>query len=149
MSETFTVLRLIREIYTPFSTCGRIEGVPGLEIYTLEPPDLNNDGIPNNEKNASCIPEDWYIAKWLGVHGGRENVWSITRKNGLAIPGRNGILIHSGNTPDHTSGCLLLGNFRKDNFVGGSRSTLTKFAEAMNRQSFILQISNSRKGERT
>jgi hypothetical protein len=140
-----TVLRLIRDTYTEFSTIGRISGALDLEIHTLEPPDLNNDGIPDNEKNQSCIPEGIYMVEWLGAyktHG--DNVWQVSRKDGLPIPGRSGILIHRGNYPADTAGCILLGSQRSENFVGNSISTLERFADAMDRKPFILHIADGR-----
>jgi hypothetical protein len=38
------------------------------------------------------------------------------------IPGRSNILIHVGNQPDDSTGCILVGQSRAEDSVGGSRS---------------------------
>jgi len=140
------IITLFRDIYTDLSTMGYIDDALDMDrIYTIEPPDLNEDGIPDNEKNRSCIPGNaTYLCKWLGKHGHRENVWSVKRHNGSEIPGRTGVLIHKGNYPKDTLGCILFGNSRDivnhPDFVGNSGVTLAKFATAMNRQDFLLRI---------
>lgn len=64
---------------------------------TLEDP-------PNNNRiGVSCIPRGLYECE---PHSGTrfQNVWMLQN-----VPGRSAILIHSGNTIDHTRGCILVG----------------------------------------
>lgn len=85
------------------ATLGRLY-VPGTNriIYTLE------DAWRDNKRNESCIPVGEYE---FAPHGWGQpanahfkRVWRL--KN---VPGREGILIHSGNTIEDTSGCILIG----------------------------------------
>ena len=60
-----------------------------------------------------------YSKKYFGIHVGMLHV--------LDVPNFEYILIHTGNTDEHTAGCLLLGdtsqqNINKEGFIGGSTS---------------------------
>lgn len=64
-----------------------------------------------------------YAARYPGIHKGM--IWVRN------VPNFQYIYIHAGNTDDHTSGCLLVGNninnnTLKDGFVGDSRSAYVK-----------------------
>lgn len=83
-------------------TCGDVT------VFSLELPDLNNDGIPDNERRQSCIPEGTYRCT-------RENHkkfgWCYRLHD---VPGRDGVLIHSGTNFTHTLGCILPALDQKD-----------------------------------
>ena len=59
------------------------------------------------------------------------------------VPGFEYILIHTGNTDEHTSGCLIVGNTQadldngKDGFIGGSRDAYTKLYNKVAKQLLI------------
>ena len=46
----------------------------------------------------------------------------------LKVPGYSGVRIHTGNTADHTEGCLLVGYTKAKDFIGESRKA---FADLM------------------
>lgn len=79
------------------TTRGILDSSDGFECYTLEL------GWKNNAHQISCIPEGTYQ---LGMHQSPKfgAVWQV-----LNVPGRNEILIHSGNTIQDTEGCILIG----------------------------------------
>lgn len=91
-------IRIQRVSYRPEVTLGVLYDADSDLMYaTLEKPDLDN------HPETSCIPLGNYICiphntdKW-------KNVWEITN-----VPNRTGILLHSGNTVNDISGCLLIG----------------------------------------
>ncbi len=43
----------------------------------------------------------------------------------------DGIRIHSGNTADHSHGCILLGSTKSKDFVGNSKKTYKQFLELL------------------
>lgn len=77
-------------------------------VFSLELPDLNNDGIPDNERQKSCIPEGLYRTT---LENHKKFGWCY-RVHG--VPGRDGVLIHSGTSFTHTLGCILPGSDQKD-----------------------------------
>lgn len=82
--------------------------VDDLTLFTLELPDLNDDGIEDNETRASCIADGIYpVIRHTSPKFG-ECFWV------KEVPGRSAILIHPGNYHWHTLGCILLGMNQKD-----------------------------------
>jgi hypothetical protein len=82
----------------------------------------------------TCIPDGVYKIK-LRTEGGFHERYKIrfkdTHKGMLHVcdvPGFSHILIHCGNTDEHTAGCLLVGdsqennNIKKNGFVGSSKN---------------------------
>lgn len=66
-------------------------------MLTLEPPEKGN------QQSISCIPKGVYVCKPYSSEK-YPDVYQITD-----VPGRTHILIHVGNTPEHTYGCVLVG----------------------------------------
>ncbi len=51
----------------------------------------------------------------------------------LNVPGWDGVLIHAGNVPEHTLGCLLVGENKVKGQVVNSRETFRRLYEQMER----------------
>ena len=103
------------------------------ECFTLE--DEYRDVKVRGE---TCIPDGEYEIKLRTVGGFHEK---YTKRYGALhkgmlwlqdVPNFQWILIHTGNTAEHTAGCLLLGETQqdldkgKDGFVGGSGDAYKK-----------------------
>lgn len=98
-------LTLSRFADLPTCTLGRIITDDGPSFYTMEPP------WQNNAPRVSCIPPGSYTLAWVKsnltamITAHRiENAWRL-----LDVPSRSDIVIHPGNEPDNTQGCILLG----------------------------------------
>jgi hypothetical protein len=63
------------------------------------------------------------------------------------VPGRGGILIHSGNVVEHSKGCLIIGK-RRGRLAGkravlNSKTALHEFVSLMENEDFIINIYGS------
>ena len=87
-------------------------------IYTLELPWLNN------QQNVSCIPEGAY--KCVPYSSERyKDVYHLR-----SVPGRARILIHIGNYPHDTEGCILPG-INGFKYIGKDHPMVSKSADAL------------------
>lgn len=93
-------LKLVRDVFTDQSTLGRLSINDTFECYTLEDPFRTGPKIQNN----TCIPYGTY--KVVLVPSPRFHK-IIPRL--LDVPDFDGILIHVGNSPADTDGCILVG----------------------------------------
>lgn len=88
---------------------------------TLEPPDKNNQAC------VSCIPPGMYNCERYSSKK-YPNTWEIRN-----VRNRSNILIHAGNTIEHTLGCILLaehyGKLKGQLAVLNSGNTFKKFQE--------------------
>jgi len=102
-------IRIQRLTFTDKSTIGELY-VNGDKLgYTLELP--VKDGLP-----GSAIPQGMYpVANRYSPRFGR-NVPHVDD-----IPNRSNILIHWGNYPTDTEGCILVGMSAGQDFIGESR----------------------------
>lgn len=98
---------LYRKSKTQKQTLGELQ-VGDFSCFTLELPDLNNDGIEGNEVRRSCIPEGTYRVTRHNSPKFGKTFWIRD------VPGRSAILIHPGNYFSHTLGCILVGTDQKD-----------------------------------
>ncbi len=73
----------------------------------------------NNQKDVSSIPPDTYKAF---VRYDKKDKWRIQL---IGVPGRPGVAIHIGNTPDEITGCILIGHQ-----VFNSKNKLEKSTQA-------------------
>jgi hypothetical protein len=133
-------LRLVRVTEHNGATLGvlTIDGMA--EMLTLEDP------WHLNERNISCIPEGRYKIK--------PNNSPKFGKTYIVddVPERSHILIHSGNTPKDTHGCILVGlqygELNDMPAVLASRSAFGKFMELMAGDEGELVIINAYGGGR-
>jgi len=106
-------LLIIRDTFTEKSTIGRLFINGESFCDTLENPWIDN------QRSISCIPEGQYKVRL------RPPIESATRDYlhllVQDVPNRDYILFHRGNTAKDTSGCILVGNGRKQDIVENSR----------------------------
>ncbi len=76
--------------------------------FSLELPDKNTDGIADNEVRESCIPDGEYK---MTLENHKKFGWCYRIHD---VPGRSGVLMHSGTNFTHTLGCILPGMDQKD-----------------------------------
>jgi hypothetical protein len=109
--------------------------VKGKVFQVLERPWLNN------KANESCIPAGEYNTIFLkqSASGKYKDVYQVQ-----AVPGRSGVLIHSGNVVEHTRGCLIMGLQRAylagKPAVTNSRTALHDFVALLEHKPFVLHI---------
>ena len=131
---------LTRYDHGKFATLGKLY-VPdastvvasAIEFYTLENPWLDN------AKNISCIPEGEYICK---MRNSPRFGW---RYHLQGTEPRTWILIHPGNYPKDTKGCIMLGLAAGETSDGepavwSSLAAVTDFEELMDKEDFKLII---------
>lgn len=94
-----------------------------------------------NRRNESCIPSGTYAASFLerSSSGKYRDVFWLRQ-----VPGRSAILIHNGNTADHSRGCLIIGK-RRGILAGkpavlNSRTALGELAALTGHKDFTLTI---------
>ena len=104
--------------FTQNSTIGRLLIDGQFECFTLE--DMVRDGPKVMHETA--IPEGKYK-----VIINMSNRFKRELPLLLKVPGFEGIRIHTGNTKENTSGCILLGVTKGADFVGGSRLAFDPF----------------------
>jgi hypothetical protein len=107
-------IRLVREQYRPGSTIGRMFIDGTLECFTLE------DGIRTNKVfGETAIPAGTYR---VTVEDSPRFKCKLPRLHG--VPNFDGVLIHPGNTPANTLGCILVGRdwTPGDEAIGSSRT---------------------------
>lgn len=113
-------IRVNRYKYGKDSTIGRLMIDGQVCGYTLE-----DEVRPNGEKvqGETAIPAGEYkIIIDMSTRFKREMPHILDVKN------FTGVRIHTGNTDDHTEGCLLLGaKVENENFISGSKVTFDAF----------------------
>lgn len=104
-------------------------------FQTLEP------AWRDNLCDQSCIPAGEYEAVFLAqsASGKYRNVYALQ-----SVPGRSGILIHSGNVMNDTRGCILIGFSRGEQngqpAVLDSRAALAELVQITGGENFVLTI---------
>lgn len=115
-------LKLTRDVLHEDCTGGRIFNGDEFICFSLE----------DTVREISLPVERWKIPGQTAIPRGTYQVM-ITFSNRFQkylpelqdVPGFTGIRIHSGNTSEDTSGCVLVGTGRGERFLSGSRAALT------------------------
>ena len=130
-------LQLVRTTFSDESTIGelRVDGDP--ECFTLE-------DIVRAVKIAgiTAIPAgDYEIVITFSERFGRPMPLL------LKVPNFDGVRIHWGNTDKNTEGCILVGQTKDKNFVGGSRAAFnalfSKLDAASRVEKIVIAITNT------
>ena len=130
---------LNRQKYTLKSTIGEI-AIDGRHIcFTLE------DRSPNVKiPKETAIPAGRY--RLVIDHSPK---YDKDMPHILDVPGFTGIRIHSGNTPEHTEGCVLVGLSRGVDMIMESRMAFSRFMlileDAVKRGEVWVEIKDSEK----
>jgi hypothetical protein len=109
-------LLILRDTFTDNSTIGELFLNDEFMCDTLENPELNN------VRNISCIPEGQYSVRLRTARESatRDYLHLLVQE----VPNRDYILFHRGNSAKDTSGCILVGVGRKQDFVSNSTLAL-------------------------
>ncbi|MDL0088691.1 DUF5675 family protein [Campylobacter gastrosuis] len=103
--------------------------------FTLEP--AGSDEIrPNLDKR---IPQGDYSVIW---HKSPRFKQVLPLLYNDLVSRERFILIHAGNYPKHTEGCILLGSIYTDKGVFNSKATLNRFLELTKNQNLKVKITN-------
>lgn len=118
-------IHLQRRWYTDESTIG-IFTFDDLTLYSLEDT-VRKNGVKIYGKTA--IPSGRYEVV-LTYSNRFKKLMPLL----LNVPNFNGVRIHSGNKPEHTEGCILVGTERppdQKNIILGSRTAFTQMMEKL------------------
>src|SRR5258708_15997422 len=114
-------LLLTRDVFDALCTEGELQVDGQHECFTLELENL--DGTP-----GSCIPQGTYKVVLQPSQKVRASTdpWVMQFAGQMphivGIPGRSLIMIHWGNNPGNTEGCVLVGEIRGVDVVNSSRA---------------------------
>ena len=106
-------LLLIRDDFSDKSTLGKMFLNGEMFCQTLELPYLDN------QRSISCIPEGEYKVRLRTAKESatRDYLHLLVQD----VKGRSYILVHIGNFPKDTKGCILVGQSRQQDSVNNSR----------------------------
>lgn len=96
----------------------------------------------NNKVDKSRIPAGSYGA-YLATAPGRK--FSYPRIALTKVPGRTNIIVHAGNTPDNTQGCILVGKTAGKDRMNDSKTATTEISDYIQ----AIQVADEKKGEET
>ena len=126
-------IQVIRETFTDKSTIGKMYIGGRFFCYTLEDVDRdkNKDGDLNDigEQKVygqTAIPKGVYPVTLT-----MSNRFKIVMPLLNNVPGFEGIRIHNGNSSEDTHGCLLVGESKGKDFIGGSKMAFAKLMDIL------------------
>jgi len=130
------ILLLRRDIFTDRSVTGQLSAGGAFECYTLEDTDRRLEAGGAKIKDRTAIPRGTYP-----VVLDFSPRFQVVMPHVLDVPGFSGVRIHSGNRPEDTEGCILVGRTRAADLVGESRAAYNalyaKLLAAQGRQEAI------------
>lgn len=114
------IIEVVRDRQTPRSTtstytAGKVNG------FMLEPPGPSTTQAGQRKR----IPAGTYRVVW---HDGAKYS-GVVRLYNDQVPQSRAILIHAGNYPSNTDGCLLAGKTRDTDVVGASRGAIDELMQ--------------------
>lgn len=136
---------LLRHTFTDDATLGFLyfideDGHQELFCDTLEPSVVSGKLVKCGSYDLTCSP----TPSWSRFAGKKNYLFQIR----LFVPGREGILIHIGNTSKDTDGCILVGSipaFSSNSYLLSSTTTYLRLVYLLNRydyDSFTIEIQN-------
>lgn len=112
MDNTPNEMTLNRMVFTDKSTQGEIWLDGKFVCYSLEPTCRSGPKVPDH----TAIPAKRYL-----VNIQYSNKFGKKMPFLVDVPNFEGIMIHPGNFPDDTHGCILVGQTKGVDYVGESR----------------------------
>lgn len=110
-------LLLKRITFTERSTLGELWLDGKMFCCTLEPPCQSGPKIPGH----TAIPQGRYLIEIkYSNRMGRKMPFLVD------VPGFEGIMIHTGNIPPDTQGCIIVGQMKGTDYVGESRAAFNR-----------------------
>jgi len=85
---------------------------------------LPGSAIPPGRYSVTIAPSPKFQA--IAEHDAWFKIYANQIPHLLGIPNRSNILIHPGNYPDNTEGCILVGNEHNIDFLGNSRTAFSR-----------------------
>ena len=132
-------LMLVRDSFSSGSTAGVLFVDSRPFCNTLEP--TVSIGKKVTYGKGCCVPPGIYSIDFH--YSPKFGKYMLTL---CGVRGRSGILIHSGNTSNDTSGCILVGQRENISVLSNSRSTLDKLfnccLEVISREPITIIIKN-------
>lgn len=124
-------LKIVRSQRTEHSTIGTLYVDGNFECYTLE-----------DKEREVKVPHETAIPKGeYKVIINQSNRFKRLLPLLLNVPNFEGVRIHSGNTNHDTEGCILVGQTKYNDFIGGSRKAFDMlFAKMQKAESITLTI---------
>ena len=110
------VIKIVRDTFTPTTTLGKLYVDCKLVCETLEPP------VNENRRGLDAIPAGEYPCEVSYSPSFKRDTVEL-----LNVPNRSQILIHSGNFPRDTRGCIIVAARRTaDHTIWGDSKILEK-----------------------
>ena len=115
-------LKVIRKIFTNKSTIGELHINGKFFCYTLEDKDRYVEQGGKKEFGITAIPRGTYNVVLSFSNRFQKYLPEI-----LNVPQFAGIRMHTGNKPEDTEGCILVGKIKMKDFIGESGKTFSAF----------------------